>query len=744
MKNLLFLLAFFLTATLFAQAPIDFQHYEGIKCVGLIPQDFIRPTQEKYNEALEKDIEETDDNDVADAKDDFLLESNYLIDGLLQSGKVLFGDTVTKYINQVADHVLINEPALRTKLRFYCLRSPEANAFSTNQGIIFVTLGLLAQLENEAQLAFILSHEIAHYELRHVINGYLQNDEIFDKKYRHESYNDRMRIASSYSKEREMQADSLAMVRISKTIYSCNEGIEALFVTQFSDLPFEDFKFDAVLLQRDMMKFPKYIFLDSVKPINFDKDKDDDSYSSHPNMATRRKELEKVLNDQSCSGSAKFIESPAAFLTIRKIARFETIGLQLQEREYCVAYYNSYVLLKEDSTNTYLKGCIGKAIYGLAKYKNHDNYATEKFRKKEGNQQQCYYVFSRMNAAQLNLIALRYLFDISQTDSSYLIITMRNDLADEAVRLNNIHFDDLKTAAAIYKSALEKKDNNSITTDTSKVSTPTSNQNPNEYISKYDKLRIEKKKQEEAMLFSKVADQSNFHLLAFGDIMETPNVKALFNKAEITSAQRIAEDKQEERKKTEEIKLDDAAYEKIQDKEVNEIQSQKLGIDTVVFIDPYFIANDGQSPLFIASENTERELPDLLMEKAIPLKLFVSVISPKAFNENDVELYNELSLMNEWATERGLHEDFDFLCLSTDKVIPLATKYHTNHFCYIRIYGYANVSYYYTLMYDITTGFEELNYEEKKLQRAKLTLIESFFKTTMKTISKTSKKKSID
>ncbi|MEO5644280.1 MAG: hypothetical protein ABIQ40_04885 [Bacteroidia bacterium] len=131
MKNLFFLLTFF-PVILFAQAPIDFHHYEGIKCVGLIPQDFIRPTQEKYNEALAQEVKVTDNKKIVSAKDDFLLESNYLIDGLLQSGKVLFGDTVTEYVNRIADHVLVNEPELRTKLRFYCLRSTEANAFSTN------------------------------------------------------------------------------------------------------------------------------------------------------------------------------------------------------------------------------------------------------------------------------------------------------------------------------------------------------------------------------------------------------------------------------------------------------------------------------------------------------------------------------------------------------------------------------------------------------------------------------------
>jgi len=72
------------------------------------------------------------------------------------SGRVLFGDPVSEYVNTVADKLLENEPELRSKLRFYCLKSNVTNAFATNQGMIFVTLGLIAQLENEAQLAQVL------------------------------------------------------------------------------------------------------------------------------------------------------------------------------------------------------------------------------------------------------------------------------------------------------------------------------------------------------------------------------------------------------------------------------------------------------------------------------------------------------------------------------------------------------------------------------------------------------------
>jgi tetratricopeptide (TPR) repeat protein len=55
----------------------------------------------------------------------------------------------------------------RIRLEFLLLRSPEAGAFALPNGSVYVSLGLLALLENEAQLAFVLAHEITHVTRHH-------------------------------------------------------------------------------------------------------------------------------------------------------------------------------------------------------------------------------------------------------------------------------------------------------------------------------------------------------------------------------------------------------------------------------------------------------------------------------------------------------------------------------------------------------------------------------------------------
>jgi predicted Zn-dependent protease len=47
------------------------------------------------------------------------------------------------------------------------LEAPQLNAFATPGGHIFVTRGLVARMQNEAELAGVLAHEIAHVLRKH-------------------------------------------------------------------------------------------------------------------------------------------------------------------------------------------------------------------------------------------------------------------------------------------------------------------------------------------------------------------------------------------------------------------------------------------------------------------------------------------------------------------------------------------------------------------------------------------------
>lgn len=84
--------------------------------------------------------------------------------------------SVVRYVRRVGRDVLAHshlrgpevDPQFReTRFTFRVLDSPVVNAFALPGGYVYVTRGLVAYLENEAQLAVVLGHEIAHVAARH-------------------------------------------------------------------------------------------------------------------------------------------------------------------------------------------------------------------------------------------------------------------------------------------------------------------------------------------------------------------------------------------------------------------------------------------------------------------------------------------------------------------------------------------------------------------------------------------------
>jgi hypothetical protein len=79
--------------------------------------------------------------------------------------KLLAERSVQEYVSHLGDS-LIPEGAKGTRrpieFRFFVVEDPEINAASMPDGTLLINTALLGAIDNEAQLAFILSHEMAH------------------------------------------------------------------------------------------------------------------------------------------------------------------------------------------------------------------------------------------------------------------------------------------------------------------------------------------------------------------------------------------------------------------------------------------------------------------------------------------------------------------------------------------------------------------------------------------------------
>ena len=86
---------------------------------------------------------------------------------LLGAAPLVKDDALQKYVNQVGRWVASQSERADLPWRFGVIESEAINAFAAPGGYIVVTKGLYRKLENEAQLAGILAHEIGHVVRKH-------------------------------------------------------------------------------------------------------------------------------------------------------------------------------------------------------------------------------------------------------------------------------------------------------------------------------------------------------------------------------------------------------------------------------------------------------------------------------------------------------------------------------------------------------------------------------------------------
>jgi predicted Zn-dependent protease len=79
--------------------------------------------------------------------------------------------SLQRYVNNVGSWLAENSDRPNLDWRFGVIRTSGINAFAAPGGYIFVTEGMLNLLDNEAELAAVLSHEIIHVTSQHHLNA---------------------------------------------------------------------------------------------------------------------------------------------------------------------------------------------------------------------------------------------------------------------------------------------------------------------------------------------------------------------------------------------------------------------------------------------------------------------------------------------------------------------------------------------------------------------------------------------
>lgn len=236
--------------------------------------------------------------------------SEQLESELRTRGLVLEDEAVNSYVQRVGQSLVPAQVTGPLKFRFHVLRDPFVNAFALPNGAIYLNVGLLVRLTNEAQLAHILGHEISHVVQRHGLKG-LRNRKatmisahILDLTLLGTSlaYLPALGVLAGHSQRAETESDRLALDLMLSADYSLR-GTEELF------------KLLQEVNQRES-------FLGSV-------------YSSHPDNADRAEKTRNWLTEGKFNLSQGKINE-AEYRMVRERVALENLRLKLNLNQYAL------------------------------------------------------------------------------------------------------------------------------------------------------------------------------------------------------------------------------------------------------------------------------------------------------------------------------------------------------------------------------------------------------------------------
>lgn len=132
------------------------------------------------------------------------------------------------YVDRVGQKV-VSKSAVAGNFRFVVLDQPLANAHAAG-GYVMVTRGLLALLDDEAELAAALSHEVGHVVQRHAAQRARQRQSVLDAAVEAASSTGSITVGRSvardgllalrrYSREQELEADKIGVAMLVKAGY---------------------------------------------------------------------------------------------------------------------------------------------------------------------------------------------------------------------------------------------------------------------------------------------------------------------------------------------------------------------------------------------------------------------------------------------------------------------------------------------------------------------------------------------
>lgn len=312
----------------------------------------------------------------------------------LYSPQELITDSSTiHYLETISKKIIRSNPELQSiSTSIHFARAWWPNAVSYGDGTILFNINLFSRLENEAQAAFILCHELAHYYLDHsneTIRQYvsLVHSDAFQKQlktiqqsgYRQNRQLDQLENKLNYSnrkhsRDKELEADSMAVQFLAKTGYDMRAAISCLGLLDSIDKE----KFAGSLQLEKQFHFSSYPFrqkwirvpgrtLSELKAeqVQEENTEEQDSLKTHPDCTKRIAALESEVHRTYHVSQQLFLVDETMFQALKNRFDAEQIQYCLDKQEISRALFYSLLLFNQFPENPWLAATIGDCLNQL-------------------------------------------------------------------------------------------------------------------------------------------------------------------------------------------------------------------------------------------------------------------------------------------------------------------------------------------------------------------------------------------
>lgn len=653
-KFIFIFFALFFTEILVAQQ----NYFAPLSAKGVIPSDFTNYTIEKIEAQEHNHSEEF----LALSKKNqrhFLKAVHHGIDDILRSGKVLFGDTLTNYVNAVGQKILGDDESLK-HIRFYTLKTNVVNAFSTNQGIIFVSQGLVAQVKNEAQLAFVLAHELAHYIERHVIVGFKENMDLMRSP---KSISEKVKRYSIYSKDKEYEADRIGVALYNKAGYNLNDLYTIFDLLSFSYLPFDSKVVELDFFNTEQLYFPQIFFKSDLPKVTPDED-GDDSQSTHPNIKSRKDQLSGEIPKYTTWDDKSTLTTQEQFEFARSIARMEQIRNNLYEFDFIAALYNVYLLEDQQKENLIFNQYKAQTWLGLLIFKTYSRFSdiSSSLTRIQGEQHQMHHVIRALNRRQLATLAMRNVYDIRKKFPNDELIQSVYERAiltlakDEKFRLKEFH--DIN-----FQEASKRLGANA---------TPSSESNASA-----SQLAVDRAKY--GFSNDGKIDDNDFYKFALSDIIQDADFVSKFESA---VKKRIDSNSPVLEKEPEKKGFFGRLFSQKDSVQTNEREAMQYGISRLILLEPRGLSARNNRMDVIESEQLEIKIKEAFENLQVDFMQVIKIGS-KELKDASAEIYNEKAVLMNTLTQLLEYKELQLFPVDYTEIEQMRSKYKTDKVAFI-------------------------------------------------------------